>query len=122
MQQEVMNIINSFNQTALDTTKQLFAINVRTCEKLLEKQTAFTGMCLDNGEKQMGLVREFKDIPGYWTSQGEFVKEYAEKSLAAAKESVEILTDTRDELTSLFEKGVSKVTTDLKVVSAKKAA
>lgn len=110
MQKDFLKQLNSYQQAAYEATKQLADINAHTYEKLIEQQFAVIGSCMErlNKQTQPKDVHETKEVADYLQTQGELVKECAEKSVAAGKETMEILTKARDELADWAEKGLDK--------------
>ena len=122
MQQEFFNQFNSLNQTAYDATKQLVDLNARTVEKLVQQQLSVFEMCLQGGAKQWELAQNAKDPAAYLKSQGELMKECSDKTLAATKQTWDLLGEARSELTALLEKGMAAATDTVKSAPVKKAA
>jgi phasin family protein len=122
MQQEMFKQFNSLHQTAYEASRQLAEINVRAYERLVKAQFAAVGSCVDRMNKQLEVVREPKELAEYLRTQGELVKDCAEKTLALNKESLDILTEARSEYNDLLEKGLAKAPGTLKPVAEKEAA
>lgn len=110
MQKDFLKQLNSYQQAAYEATKKLADINAHTYEKLIEQQFAVIGSCMErlNKQTQLGDVGETKEVADYLQTQGELVKECAEKSVVAGKETMEILTKARDELADWAEEGLNK--------------
>ena len=125
MHQEILEIVNRFNQTAYEASKQLADINARNVEKLLQKQLAFVELSMQGGIKQLELMRDFKDLPAYMSAQEELAKEYTDKLMATTKDTVAFMSEARDELNAWLEQGVATATATLtpaKPAPTKKAA
>jgi phasin family protein len=125
MQNELFNMVNmmnAWNQTTFKAATQLAQIQAKAFEKMARKQIELTDQMLDYGNKQVNLVRNFKDLNQYAGEQSELMQDYAGKYLGAASETLELMSQTRDELNTWFEKGVAEVTQNVVPVTPKKAA
>ena len=122
MQQEFFSQFNSLNQTAYDATKQLVDLNARTVEKLVQQQLSVFENCLQSGAKQWELAQNSKDLAAYLKGQGDLMKECSDKTLAATKQTWDVLAEARGEVTALLEKGMAAATDTVKSAPVKKVA
>ena len=109
MQQEFYNFITRFNQQALDATKQLIDINRRTSEKMVQNQLNVVDLYFESNAKLMELAKDYQDLPSYVAAQNTIAREYADKSMTVAKESLSTLSEARDELSEWAEQSSSRV-------------
>lgn len=109
MQQEIYNQVQQFNKSVYAASKQLMDINVRTYERLVQEQFAIVGRCLEGGVKQLEMVRDANDIVGYVTAQREQLQKCSENLQLSAKQTQKILSETRGELDSWLNKGLSEM-------------
>ena len=114
MQNEMFENLTAFNQGIFNSTKQLYEINVRTGEKLIENQMKFTTTHIENSMKQMELARDFKDAKAYMTSQSEMAKQYTDMAMNINKDAMAITEDARDELKTWFESGLQEASNTVK--------
>jgi phasin family protein len=110
MQNEVLDTMTSMNKTAYEAMKHLMEINAKAMAKLTEKQMGIAASCMNLGIEQMEIVSSAKDYAGYMSKQTGLMKSCSEEAMDSAKAMLDILTKTRDELTSWFESGVSTMT------------
>jgi phasin family protein len=125
MQAEIQNVVelmNKFNAQAMATAKQVAAINTRALDKLVAQQLGLVTEAVQNGVKQLELLREPKGVKEYISAQAELAREGAEKVLVATREAVAVVSGARDELNALVEKGVEDVSASVKQATAKKVA
>ena len=122
MPNDMFNVFESFNKTALAAAQQLGAINVRAAEKLFQTQLDLVKDNFEAGSKHMKGLTGIKDINGLLASQAEVSKQYVERALVAAKDTVEVYTEARGELNQWLQTNVDAATPNLKPVSSKKAA
>ncbi len=120
--QDIVDTVGKANAAALETTKTLTAINTRVADKLAKQHLELMGEALDGGVRQLKLLSTTKGYSDYLTAQAELAQEAAEKIATAARESLAVIAEARDELTNLVAKGVDTATAELKSVPAKKSA
>lgn len=120
--QNLVEMVNRANASAVNATKSLAEINTRAVDKLAKQHLGLVSEALNGGVKQLELLRDPKGYKEYLTAQVELAQEGAEKVVAAARETLGVLNGVRDEVTACFVKGVEAVSADAKPVSAKKSA
>ncbi len=120
--QNIADTVGKANAAALETAKALTAINARVADKLAKQQLELVGEALNGGVRQLKLLSTPKGYSDYLTAQAELAQEAAEKIATAARESLTVIAEARDELTNLVAKGVDTATAELKSVPAKKSA
>ena len=109
MQKQILSSIEKFNKSMIDSAKALGEINLRTLERLTERQIEVTSDYLDGGIKQLKLVGEGKDPQGVLSAQSKLATEYGEKFVEHAKKTAEIFAETKAELTDWVEEGMKAV-------------
>ena len=117
MQNEILNMFNSYNENVVAAAKRLGELNVRTFETLLAKQADAVNSCIESTSKQVEVMAAAKDYKELVAAQAELVKGCNEKFLANIKEATEMMTSVRDELTEMAEEAVK-----LNVESVEKAS
>ncbi len=120
--QTIVDTVGKANAAALETAKALTAINTRVADKLAKQHLELMGEALDGGVRQLKLLSTTKGYSDYLTAQADLAQEAAEKIATAARESLAVIAEARDELTNLAAKGVDTATAELKSVPAKKSA
>ena len=117
MQNEILNMFNSYNENVVAAAKRLGELSVRTFETLLAKQADAVNSCIESTSKQVEVMAAAKDYKELVAAQAELVKGCNEKFLANIKEATEMMTSVRDELTEMAEEAVK-----LNVESVEKAS
>lgn len=120
--QNIADTVGKANTAALETAKALTAINARVADKLAKQQLELMGEALNGSVRQLKLLSTTKGYSDYFTAQAEMAQEAAEKIATAARESLTVMAEARDELTNLVAKGVDTATAELKPVPTKKSA
>ena len=103
MQNDMMNIMKQFSESALASAKKLGDLNLKTFETLSTKQAELVKSCVEMGTKNAEAVSKVKDLNELTTLQQEVARTCGEKWMANMREATELLTSVRDELTSIME-------------------
>ncbi|MCI0653888.1 MAG: phasin family protein, partial [Methylococcaceae bacterium] len=86
--------------------KQLSDVSTRAYANMVKGQTEIADLYVRTGVKQMELVRDLKDIPGYWKAQKELTVELSEELIQCGRSSVEIAATSRDDLFGWIESNI----------------
>jgi phasin family protein len=111
MQNELLEMVNQFNENVLASVKRIGELNMRTFEQLASKQAEIMNDCLESTAKQYEVLSTSKDYKDALVAQGELLKGCNEKYLANVRETAEMLTAVREEMTGMVEQAV-KYTSD----------
>jgi phasin family protein len=116
----------SFAKSAVDTGKELEALNLKLVEQISQKQVELLTGAFDISNKWVSSFGEMKDVPAMISAQSKLASDYGSKVMAASKETTELLTAARDDYKAWFEKGVKLLTEQTaavtKPVSVRKVA
>ena len=111
MQNELLEMVNQFNENVLASVKRIGELNMRTFEQLASKQAEIMNDCLESTAKQYEVLSTSKDYKDALAAQAELLKGCNEKYLANVRETAEMLTAVREEMTGMVEQAV-KYTSD----------
>ena len=106
MQNELLEMVNQFNENVLASVKRIGDLNMRTFEQLTSKQTEIMNDCLESTAKQYEVVSTAKDYKDAMEAQGELLKGCNEKYLANVRETAEMMNSVREEVTGMVEEAV----------------
>ena len=106
MQNELMEMVNQFNENVLASVKRIGDLNMRTFEQMASKQAEIMNDCLQSTAKQYEVLSTAKDYKEALNAQGELLKGCNEKYLANVRETAEMLAAVRDEMTGMVEEAV----------------
>jgi len=106
MQNELLEMVNQFNNNFFASAKRLGDLNMRTFEQLASKQAAMVNDCLESSAKQYEVLTTAKDYKSAMVAQSELMKGCNEKFLANMRETAEMMTAVREELTGMVEEAV----------------
>ena len=109
-------------QSTLDTVKEVSGITQRAVDKLVDFQFDFVTKALEAGTKQANPYTDVKTVEDLVKTNSEIAETAARQNLDNARKLVDIVTETRDAYSTLYEKGAAKAITPLAPKAAKKAA
>jgi phasin family protein len=125
MQNELLEMVNQFNENVLASVKRIGDLNMRTFEQLTSKQAEIMNDCLESTAKQYEVLSTAKDYKDAMNAQGELLKGCNEKYLANVRETAEMLNAVREEMTGMVEEAVQYTKSSVEKateLAAKKAA
>ncbi len=111
MQNELFEMVNQYNETMMASAKRLGEINMRAFEQMANKQAEILNDCFESSAKQYEVLTTAKDYKDAVKAQSELVKGCSDKFMANMRETAEMMTSVREELTGLVEETV-KFTSD----------
>ena len=121
MQTDILKNIETLNKATIESAKRLGDINMRTFEKLTQRNIEATADYLDGSMQQLKLMGESKDIQTAAEEQARLGTQLNEKFVEHAKKTAEVLNEVKGELTDWAQDGMSAVGTPL-VNPGKKSA
>ena len=123
MENQFIEQLTTATSKSFETMKSLGDINSSAFRKISDLQFDFISMNVESGIEQAKSLNDKTDAKEIFASSAEFVSDYNEKMIGFTSQTVEILTQTRDEAKSLFEKAIaSKAAPAKKPAKAKAAA
>jgi colicin import membrane protein len=111
MQNDILKNIETLNKAAIESAKRLGDINMRTFEKLAQRNIEVAADYLDGSVQQLKLMGEAKDIQAAVTEQTRLSTELNEKFVEHAKKTAEVLSEVKGELTDWAQDGMKAVAT-----------
>lgn len=106
MQNDMIKQFNEMNQNVVEFMKELTSINTQMMQKITERQMATAGAYSETFEKQLEAMKSATSTQDLIAAQAALAKEFNEKMLANAQQTMDILVQTRTELTAWVEKGM----------------
>lgn len=119
---ETIDAVNEFAGNGYQSLRRLGEINQRAFDRMMDKQVSLMNIWMDAGMQQIKLATEAKGLQELMTGNLVITKAIAEKLAAENRDSLEMATETRDELRAWFESGVADVTERVTKVAQKAAA
>jgi phasin family protein len=129
MQNEIIEKMTEAGKSSYATMQELGAINSKVLKNLSELQMGFATYTIESGVefvKTLSSATNYKDLMSVET---EYATEYGTKVMELSSKTADVLTETRDDVVSLFEKSIENVAVEPKPAtkpaakrSSKKAA
>lgn len=125
MQKELLEMVNEFNENVFASAKRLGDLNMRTFELFANKQAEIINSCLESSAKQYEVLTTAKDYKEAMAAQSALLKGCNEKFLANMRDTADMMTSVREELSGLVEDAVKYTSESVEKagdLAAKKAA
>jgi len=106
---DVMKQWTEANQNMMEAMKQLGEINTTVMTKLTERQMSVINAYMESVSQQLETMKDAKDVQTVISSQAKLATEFSEKMLDNARQTMDVLSQTRNDLTGWVEKGVENV-------------
>jgi len=120
--EHVLTQWDAFMKTALDSGKSLEVLNLKLIEQLSKKQMELASSAFEASNKWAAAMGEVKALPELLALQSKLASEYSAKVIAAARETADLLSASRDEYKVWFEKGFQVISAQAEAVAPKAAA
>ena len=118
--------INKLGLSTYETLKQLYKINTNTVEQLIEQQFALATLGVEYAASQMKLAGTVKGYKEVVTAQTDIAGEINSKMQGIARNTLDIMTESKDAISAWFEKSIKEagkgIKESTKVLPAAKAA
>jgi Phasin protein len=113
MSTEMIEQWGKFSQVALDSLKELTAINAKLVERLSEQQFELAGLALETSLKGSNLAVAAPAYKEYVSGQSALAGEYGEKVLGIVHKTTGVLTEARDQYSSWTEGRLKDIATPI---------
>jgi len=121
MQNDIFSYLNEFNAKALDATKRVGEINQRVGQRILEQQLGLANAWVETGSRSLELIGKAKGYPELLAGEAELTQAYGKQCLDSYRETINVLTEARQEVSELVEEGVKTATEKLNEATDKAA-
>jgi phasin family protein len=98
-----------YGKNAIESAKELEAINTQVIEKITGKQMELANAAFEVSTKYVSSLGEVKGVQDLFSEQTKLATEFNEKVLEAARTTADILTETREAYQAWLEKGLKAV-------------
>ena len=110
MQNEIFEKMTEAGKTSYTAIQELGAINSKVLKELSELQMGLASYSIESGvefTKMLGSTTNYKDL---LSAEAEYASEYSSKMMEYGRKAADVLTETRDEMVSWFEKTIESAT------------
>ena len=122
MENQIIEQLTAATSKSYEAMKNLGDINSSAFRKITDLQFDFISMNVESGIEQAESLNNKADAKELFASSAEFVSDYNEKMIGFTSQTVEILNQSRNEATSLFEKAIATKAAPAKKPAKAKAA
>jgi len=104
------NLLNEFNSKGYQSLVQLGEVNLRTMEKLANRQMDAMNLFMENGSRQSELLTQAKDLNDLVAAETELTREFGSRLMGVFRENLELADEAQNSYRAWFEKGLAGVT------------
>lgn len=122
MNKEYFDSMNEMGRQAFEFGRQLADINLRAMDRLTTAQVQLWSESVEKSLAQSQKLAEAKGYKDVLEVQAETARELTQAAVAHGRESVELLTGTRDELMKAYQTGFEQAAKEVQKAAPKKAA
>ncbi len=101
--------MTEYTQQFLDNLRQLSDINMRTWEKMMERQFKMSSSYVEMGAKNLDNLAKAKDYQEAMTQQAQMLQDFGNQWVDATREMSEVFNQSIKDMNQLVEKGMSQV-------------
>ena len=106
MNTEYIENLNKLGKSSYDAMKELYEINMRIASQISEQQAALMNLFVECATSQMDMIGKSKDYKEILNSQTSLMNEVSEKAQGIARNTVDIMNESKDDVSAWVEKGV----------------
>jgi phasin family protein len=117
MENTIFENINKVGKSSYETVKGLYNINTNIVEQLVEQQLALFSLGNEYTARQLELAGEAKGYKEVINGQTEIAADISSKVQGIARNTIDILSESKDEVNAWFEKGVKEAEKGIKEVA-----
>jgi len=107
MENQIIEQLTTATSKSYETMKNLGDINSSALRKMADLQFDFISMNMESGLEQSKLLINNTNIKNILANSSDFASDYSEKMMGFTRQTVEIITETRDETASLFKETIA---------------
>ena len=108
MQREMIDQWAALSRSALESMKELGAINAKLVEKMTAQQAAILSACLEASAKEVNIISVAKDPKDLLAQQAALASEYGAKFVEIVRGTNDLLSECKNELSAWAERGMEK--------------
>lgn len=113
MQQQMFSSFNQYGKNAIESTKELVAINNRLMKKVLDNQIALTNTVVGNSIKDVDASAT-KDPKAFIQYQSSLIEEYSEIFRSQAEVNTKVFQEAGEEIKTWYENSINTANSAVK--------
>jgi phasin family protein len=111
MQYDYVKQLTNAGKSSYESLQELGTINAKAIQKLSELQFKFASYNIETGIEQTKLLTSTTNYKDLLAAESEIAGDYSAKAIDFTRLAASILSESRDEIMSWFEKGFDKAET-----------
>ncbi|MDX1518822.1 MAG: TIGR01841 family phasin [Gammaproteobacteria bacterium] len=109
MQDQIIEDISAATKTSYEALQELGRINSETVSKLTQLQFNMASLGIEGSVEQARLLTSTTNYQELLTAESDFASNYSDKIMSIARQTADVLSESRDEVTAWLEKSASSV-------------
>jgi len=122
MQEQIIENITAATRNSYEALQELGRINSDTVAKLSQLQFSMATLGIEGSVEQAKLLTSTTNYKDLLTAESNFTSNYSEQVMGIARQTADVLTESRDEISSWIEKSADTVTSATQMAPKKKPA
>ncbi len=116
--EEISANMNKLSQSAYSAGKAFYTLNTDTLEQLFDQQLAITTLGMNAYTRQLALIGKAKGYQAIVEGQAEIANDISGKTQGIARNTLDILNESKDEVTAWAENAAKEVAANIPAVKA----
>ncbi|MEJ2760373.1 MAG: phasin family protein [Gammaproteobacteria bacterium] len=104
MSNDIFTTMTGSSSLAYESMQELGAINSKTISRLAEIQLDFARLGLESSMEQAKLLTDAGSYENLMAAESDLASRYGDRIMALARETTEVMTESRDEFVEWLEK------------------
>lgn len=113
MQNEIFEKVTEMGKSSYNAMQELASINSKVLKELTELQMGLATFSFESGVELTKTLTGTTNYKDAISAEADFASEYGSKVMEFSRKTAEVLTDSRDEVTSWVEKTVDEVSSEI---------
>lgn len=106
---EYIKTLADYNKKSYESMKELADINKKSFEQIAEQQMALFSLVVESNTKLFDSLSKAKGYKDLLSTQSEVGADFSGKALGIARNTADILNESKDEVSSWVEKQVKNI-------------
>ncbi len=111
MTNEIFETMNKLGKSNYDAMQELYNINLKIVGQIADQQQAFFKLSVECITAQVDMLGKSKDYKEVISEQTALINETSAKVQGIARNTVDIMNESKDEVSAWVEKGVEEAAT-----------
>jgi phasin family protein len=111
MTNEIFETISKLGKSNYDAMQELYSINMKIAGQISDQQQAFINLSMECVTSQFEMLGKSKDYKEIINEQTSLINEASEKVQGIARNAVDIMNESKEEVSAWVEKGVEDAAT-----------